>query len=139
MLLDISLTQKDKIDHCIIRTDFLDTSIYCVNMDFWKRVEDELEFQGKSKKELASLTNIKEQTLHKAFERRSAPSAETALKIAKALNVSIEYLITGKEDKDIPENQRISPQIKELITKLNHFTPKQKQVIFDIAEVIEEK
>jgi hypothetical protein len=30
-------------------------------------------------------------------------------------------------------------QIKELITKLNHFTPKQKQVIFDIAEVIEEK
>ncbi len=108
-------------------------------MDFWKRVEDELEFQGKSKKELACLTNIKEQTLHKAFERSSAPSAETALKIAKALNVSIEYLITGKEDKDTPENQRISPQIKELITKLNHFTPKQKQIIFDIAEVIEEK
>ena len=40
-------------------------------MDFWKRVEEELEFQGKTKKELALLTNIKEQTLHKAFERRA--------------------------------------------------------------------
>ena len=108
-------------------------------MDFWKRVEEELEFQGKSKKELAALTEIKEQTLHKAFERSSSPSAETALKISKALNVSIEYLVTGKESKEESENQRISPQIKELITKLNHFTPKQKQAIFDLADVIASK
>ena len=108
-------------------------------MDFWKRVEEELEFQGKTKKELALLTNIKEQTLHKAFERGSTPSAETALKIAKALNVSIEFLITGKEPSEASENQRLDPQIKQLITKLNHFTPKQKKVIFDMADVIEQK
>ena len=108
-------------------------------MDFWKRVEEELEFQGKSKKELAILTDIKEQTLHKAFERGSTPSAETALKIAKALNVSIEFLITGKEPSESSENQRLDPQIKQLITKLNHFTPKQKKVIFDMADVIEQK
>ena len=108
-------------------------------MDFWKRVEEELEFQGKSKKELAILTDIKEQTLHKAFERGSTPSAETALKIAKALNVSIEFLITGKEPSEASENQRLDPQIKQLITKLNHFTPKQKKVIFDMADIIVEK
>ena len=108
-------------------------------MDFWERVEEELSFQGKSKKELAILTDIKEQTLHKAFERRSAPTAEAAYKIAKALNVSMEFLITGEENKNDSESQRLNPEVKELITKINRFTPKQKQVILDMAEVIDSK
>ncbi len=108
-------------------------------MDFWKRVEEELAFQGKTKKELASLTEIKEQTLHKAFERHSSPSAEAAFKIAKALNVTMEFLITGEDCQKNSENQRIKPEIKQLITRLNYFSPKQKQVIFDMAEVIASK
>ena len=45
----------------------------------------------------------------------------------------------GKESKESSENQRLDPQIKQLITKLNHFTPKQKKVIFDMADIIVEK
>ena len=108
-------------------------------MGFWKLVEEELDFQGKTKKELALLTGIKEQTLHKAFERNSSPSAEAALRIAKALNVSVEFLVTGKEPENDSENQRIDSDMKQLIAKLNHFSPKQKKVIFDMADIISEK
>ena len=108
-------------------------------MGFWKRVEEELDFQGKTKKELAVLTNIKEQTLHKAFERNSSPSADAALRIAKALNVSVEFLVTGKEPENNSADQRIGSDIKQLIAKLNRFSPKQKKVIFDMADVLSEK
>lgn len=107
-------------------------------MDFWERVEEELNFQGKTKKELAVLTNIKEQTLHKAFERNSSPSAETALKIADALNVSIEKLVTGKERKPTTKDN-IPEEIRNMISKMNKFTPQQKQVIFDMVDVIDKK
>ncbi len=107
-------------------------------MDFWERVEEELNFQGKTKKELAVLTNIKEQTLHKAFERNSSPSAETALKIADALNVSIEKLVTGKERKPTTKDN-IPEEIRNMISKMNKFTTQQKQVIFDMVDVIDKK
>ena len=108
-------------------------------MDFWERVEEELSFQGKTKKELAALTNIKEQTLHKAFERRSSPTAEAAFKISKALNVSMEFLITGNEKQITSEDNRITPEIKQMITKMNRFTQKQKQVIFDLVNVLDSR
>ena len=48
-------------------------------MDFWENVENELIFQGKTKKELSILTGIKLQSLHKSFERKSEVSAENAV------------------------------------------------------------
>ena len=108
-------------------------------MDFWNRVEEELNFQGKTKKELAIITGIKEHTLHKGFERKSSPSADTALKIAKVLNVSIEYLITGKDPEKAQTDMRIDTEIKAMITKMNKFSPEEKQVIFDMVEVLSKK
>jgi len=107
-------------------------------MDFWERVEEELKFQGKTKKELAILTGIKEQTLHKAFERNSSPSAETALQISEVLNVPIEKLVTGSERKTSSKDN-ISPEIKAMITKMNKFSPEEKQVIFDMVDVLAKK
>ncbi len=108
-------------------------------MSFWENVDSELKFIGMERKELGKIAGFPESYISKGIARKSCPSADLALKISKALNVSIEYLVTGKESKEESENQRISPQIKELIIKLNHFTPKQKQIIFDLADVIASK
>ena len=108
-------------------------------MDFWNRVEEELNFQGKTKKELAIITGIKEHTLHKGFERKSSPSADTALKNAKVLNVSIEYLITGKDPEKAQTDMRIDTEIKAMITKMNKFSPEEKKVIFDMVDVLSKK
>ena len=107
-------------------------------MDFWNRVEEELNFQGKTKKELAIITGIKEHTLHKGFERKSSPSADAALKIADALNVPVEKLVTGI-DRKTPAKDNISPEIKAMITKMNKFSPEEKQVIFDMVDVLAKK
>ncbi len=107
-------------------------------MDFWTRVEDELGFQGKTKKELSILTGIKEQTLHKAFERRSSPSAENAVKIASALGVSVEKLVTGKDRVD-SEKDNISDEMRAMITKMNKFSPDEKQTVFNMVDIIARK
>ena len=108
-------------------------------MSFWENVDSELKFIGMERKELGRIAGFPESYISKGIARKSCPSADLALKISKALNVSIEFLITGKEPSEASENQRLDPQIKQLITKLNHFTPKQKKVIFDMADVIEQK
>ena len=103
-------------------------------MDFWKRVEEELDFQGKTKKELAILTGIKEQTLHKAFERNSSPSAETALQISEVLNVPIEKLVIGTVRRASAKDN-ISPEIKAMIIKMNKLSSEEKQLLFDMLDM----
>lgn len=111
-------------------------------MTFWDRVEEELNFQGKKKKELALETGIKEHTLHKSFERQSSPSAESALKISKALNVSFEYLITGK----LAENETSEHELQitlykkyhELINLAEHLNEQQIVAIKNLIKTIKE-
>ncbi|MBR4376671.1 MAG: helix-turn-helix transcriptional regulator [Spirochaetia bacterium] len=64
-------------------------------MNFWERVENLIEQKGINKKTLASETGIDSSSISKGLKNGSFPSAETAVKIAKFLNTSVEYLVTG--------------------------------------------
>ena len=108
-------------------------------MTFWENVDEELKFRGIERKELGNLAEFPESYISKGIARKSCPSADLAIRIAKALNVSVEFLVTGKEPENDCENQRIDSDMKQLIAKLNHFSPKQKKVILDMAEIISEK
>ncbi|MBQ9539212.1 MAG: helix-turn-helix transcriptional regulator [Treponema sp.] len=66
-------------------------------MGFWQNVEIEREYQDMSRKELASKAGINYASIGIGLERNSIPAADTALRIAKALNTSLEYLLTGTE------------------------------------------
>ncbi len=110
-------------------------------MSFWTRVEEELKFLGMEKKELAKKAIIKEQTLHKAFERDSAPSADTAVKIANVLGVSVEYLVSGSNpSKDKSKAQEIDEQLRlykkyhELITSCEKLNQEKIQLLKQIAD-----
>ena len=49
-------------------------------------------------KELAALSGVKKQTIDSYLNVHSCmPSADAAVAIARALGVSVEYLVTGKE------------------------------------------
>lgn len=85
-------------------------------MGFWANVSKELEYQGISRKELSYLVRIKEMTIHKAIERDSVPSADTALKIARALGVSLEYLL-GMSESTAPARAQEAAEL-EKATKL---------------------
>ena len=90
---------------------------------FRENLRNELDFQGLTVKELSAKTGIIKGTLDNYLGiRASIPPADIAVKIAKALNVSVEFLVTGKERK---ENQSatslvsVSAEEKKLLNDLN--------------------
>ena len=107
--------------------------------NFWERVDEELEYKGMNRKSLATEVGFNLGNIGKGIQLGSSPSADTAVKIAKVLNVSVEYLVTGqdssfqKENLDLhryrkyssfinqldslPENQR--ELIKSIVAKMN--------------------
>lgn len=62
---------------------------------FWKRVDEELEYKGKNRTYLASKCQFSLASFNLGVKRDSTPSAETAVKIAAVLGVSVEYLVNG--------------------------------------------
>lgn len=63
---------------------------------FLLRLENELNFLNQTKADLARFLEIHKSTVYSWWERDTIPAADTALKIARFLNVSLEYLITGE-------------------------------------------
>lgn len=73
-------------------------------MNFWKNVDNVREYRELSRKELAYKAGFSLTSLSTGIARNSIPSADVAYRIAKTLNVSIEYLLTGIESKDVKTN-----------------------------------
>ena len=66
-------------------------------MGFKENLKDELKYQGMIVKELADKSGVPKGTIdHYLAEKYTAPIAENAVKIAQALGVTVEYLVTGK-------------------------------------------
>jgi transcriptional regulator with XRE-family HTH domain len=68
--------------------------------DFSKRLRSEIEYIGLNQKEFAIKAGIKKRALDAYLRaQQSMPPADTAVKIAATLGLSVEYLVTGKEYK----------------------------------------
>jgi transcriptional regulator with XRE-family HTH domain len=66
--------------------------------DFSKRLRSEIEYIGLTQKEFAAKAGIKKRALDAYLRaQQSMPPADVAVKMAFALGVSVEYLVTGKE------------------------------------------
>lgn len=81
-------------------------------MSFWQNVEREIEYKGISRKELAFRANIAYQGIGLGIERESMPRVDTALKIAKVLEVPLEYLIDEKDLEIRPATEGLSKEEK---------------------------
>ena len=90
-------------------------------MGFKENLKEQLSFSGMYVKELAALSGVKKQTIDSYLNVNSCmPSADAAVAIARALGVSVEYLVTGKEIKSktvlYPTDAR---SIAEITTQMN--------------------
>ena len=76
-------------------------------MDFADRLRAEIEYSGMLQKELAAKAGIKKRALDMYIgAQKSMPPADVAVRLAKALGVTVEYLVEGRnssptEDVDI--------------------------------------
>ncbi len=70
-------------------------------MGFKENLKDEMEFQDIKPKELSEKTGISVNTLRNYINNHDAlPNIDSAVKIAKALNISVEELVEGRKNKN---------------------------------------
>jgi ribosome-binding protein aMBF1 (putative translation factor) len=68
-----------------------------VSMEFWDRVNKEVENQATTQKWLASQCGVSINTFKSWVSKQILPNAEQALRISRALGVTIDWLILGDE------------------------------------------
>lgn len=111
-------------------------------MSFRENLRDELNYKDLRIKELSEKTKISIGTLnHYLAEKSTDPTAENAVKIARALGVTVEYLVTGKNSSTqnskpqlTDEEIRIYKQNASLIKKLAQLSPASKKAIENLIE-----
>ena len=117
---------------------------YNIIMSFWERVDCELEYLGITRKYLAEKVNINTSLIAKGLQIGSIPSAETAVKIAQVLGVSVEYLVNGTENtkspsqKETEQNQiRLYRKYHELIEKMENFSEEKQTLVNSLINDLE--
>lgn len=110
-------------------------SINCFSIGFWDNVEIELDYLGMTNKALAEKVGIAASNIGKGIKMGSSPSAETAVKIANVLNVSVEYLVTGKNENKSPNEINLQ-QYHKYAKTLNELDKIPENLRIPILEMI---
>lgn len=113
-------------------------------MNFWEIVDSELEYKNLDRKELASKAGFNVSNISKGIKENNIPAADTAVKIATFLGVSVEYLVTGKPikttDSELTTEINLFHKYRIFFQKLEKLSQNQKEGIeLLINKLIEEK
>lgn len=110
-------------------------------MNFWKKVDDELVYQGKMRKELAIQADFDSSYIPKGIARKSVPAADLALKIAHALNVPLEQLLEmelphghaedagAQRSEERIEEKRLFTKYKTFLTQFDALSEPEKSAV----------
>ncbi len=87
---------------------------------------------------------LQEQTLAKELliamcyvgSQNCMPSADVAVRLAKVLNTTVEYLVTGSNP-ELPQTHDI--KLQEIYSKLKHFSDKDLDAVQHIVDALNEK
>ena len=105
-------------------------------MNFWKKVDAELCFLGKTRKELANAVGFDAANISFGIKRNSVPAADTALRVARFLGVSLDYLLDMTET--AAENASLH-QISEIENQLRRFSQSDLNAILGVVNALTEK
>jgi len=86
-----------------------------IAVEFWKRTNKLIKDKNSKQENVAQECGIPYQTLRSWVTRQTFPDALQAYKIAKALNTTVEYLVTGS---DTNPAERELKELKEKLKKL---------------------
>ncbi len=111
--------------------------------DFWKRVDEELDYKGMNRKALSKEVGFSVGNVGKGIQLGSSPSADTAVKIAQVLGVSVEYLVNGtnKSTENNKENEELQLKLyrkyHDLIAKCEKLPSEQVELLSQVADKLE--
>jgi transcriptional regulator with XRE-family HTH domain len=105
-------------------------------MGFRENLKTELSYSGILVKELAAQSGLKKHTIDNYLSVRGRmPAADAAVRIARVLGVSVEYLITGEtaENKD---SSRFSPEIRHIARTVEALKPDNQKIVQLLVEAL---
>ncbi|MDR0502827.1 MAG: helix-turn-helix domain-containing protein [Treponema sp.] len=107
-------------------------------MGFRENLKSELAYQDMMVKELAVVTGISRHTLDNYLNvRERMPTADVAVKIARALGVSVEYLVTGEEKSQ--EKSSLGPEIRSLVQNFKLLNEEDRKMITAIMHLFKNR
>jgi transcriptional regulator with XRE-family HTH domain len=103
-------------------------------MSFRENLREALDFGGMEQKELAAQTGISLKTIENYLKQESSmPSADKAVRIAQALGVSVEYLVTGGENYRETPRVIFNPELRRLLSSITKLTKHDQHIVIDTA------
>lgn len=104
-------------------------------MGFRENLKTELAYSGMLVKELAVQTGLKKHTIDNYLSIRGRmPGADTAVRIARVLGVSVEYLVTGIETIENKKPINFFPEIRHMINIAEKLKPEYRKIALSLIE-----
>jgi len=101
-------------------------------MGFRENLKSELDYLGIQVKELSAKSGIKKSTIdHWLSAKGKTPMLDNGVKLAQALGVSAEYLLTGE---DSPSTQKLSTTSRHIAQLSEKLDDKKKAFVLDFIK-----
>jgi transcriptional regulator with XRE-family HTH domain len=108
-----------------------------MSSNFKENLREELDFQNLTVKELSVKTKIPVATLDCYLRTQATePSAENAVRIAQALQVSVEYLVIG--EKSYQPQKALSREAKELIRWIENLNSERCKAVLNLIKIFKD-
>ena len=112
-------------------------------MNFWELVDEELKYRNIDRKKLASTAGFNVSNISKGIRENNIPSADTAVRIAQVLGVSVEYLVTGKPaqfyKEELSYEASLFQKYKDILQKIEKLTTNERDGIQLLLDKLCEK
>ena len=106
-------------------------------MGFKENLKSELTYSGMLVKELATLSKVNKRTIDNYLKNNnSMPLADAAVRIASALGVTVEYLITGNKHEHNPYLP--VPSAHVILEYLDTLNKRDKKIVYNLIKSLKE-
>jgi len=107
-------------------------------MGFKENLKAELAYRNILVKELASISGVNRRTIDNYLrEDGSIPSADAAVRIAAALGVTVEYLITGNEQQERMSSQPV-PDSRIILKNLEALNKRDRKIVVNLIKSLKD-
>jgi transcriptional regulator with XRE-family HTH domain len=98
-------------------------------MGFRENLKLELDFKGMTVKELATASGVHQRAITNYLRTHepALPVADAAVKIARALGVTVEYLVTG-------DDRPVSGELQQITRNLRRVSPRDRRLVCGLLE-----
>ena len=112
-------------------------------MSFKENLKEAMYCKNLTTVQLATLTDINSGTISSYLKtKNSLPPVDKALKLAKALDVSVDFLVNGfdaKSESSIQQKSPFSLEVFKIAQKMNGLDKEELGIITDLVDFIRKK